>query len=95
MKLQLPPITLLFLRYKTEHIPDGKGKDDPALPVIEEKSLNKESALMHPCLWMRSLKVAALLQPFLSAQIGHSLHFLLFAASRTCEEEVGVENHNT
>lgn len=45
-----PLITPLFLRYKTANIPDGKGKDDPALPVTEEKSLNKETALIHPCL---------------------------------------------
>lgn len=96
MQLQLPPITPLFLTYKTEHIPDGKGKDGPALPVLftEEKSL-KKSALIHPCLWVTSLKVAALLQPFLSAQIFHSQHFLLLTVSRTCEEEVGVGNHNT
>lgn len=92
-----PLIIPLFLSYKTEHIPDGKGKDGLALPVLstEEKSLSKKSALTHPCLWMRPLKVAALLQPSLNVQTGHPQNFLLFTVSRTCEEEVGVEDHNT
>lgn len=87
-----PQITALFLRHKTDHIPDAKGKDNPALPVcsIKEKSLGEKSALIHPCLWVRILKVTALLQPFLSARIGHSQFFPLFIVSRTYEEEVTV-----
>lgn len=61
-----PQITALLLRHKTDHIPDVKGKDNPALPVcsIKEKSLGEKSALIHPCLWVRILKVTALLQLF-------------------------------
>lgn len=40
-----PQITPLFLRHKTDHIPDAKGKDNPALPVlsIKEKSPRSQS----------------------------------------------------
>lgn len=85
-----PQITPVFLRHKTEHSPDAKMI--PALPVlsIKKKSLGKKSALIHPCLWVRSLKVTALLQPFLNAQTDHSQLFPLFIVSRTYEEEVTV-----
>jgi len=40
-----PQITPLFLRQKTDHIPDAKGEDNPALPVlsIKKRSLGKKS----------------------------------------------------